>query len=110
MMIFHFCGSTRINRPTLSINVNGLQSTFSAVACSVLQGSVLGASEFICYTEDVVAVFNRNSVDHHLQADDKQLYSATTGTDIDTTRERLYSLYSTVFSTFVSGVPLEDYS
>ena len=34
-------------------------------------------------------MFNRNSVDHHLYADDKQLYSATTVTDIDTTRERL---------------------
>jgi len=28
-------------------------------------------------------------VDHQLYADDKQLYSATTVTDIDTTRERL---------------------
>ena len=62
----------------------------SAVACSVPQGSVLGAMDFICYTEDVVAVFNRYSVDHHLNyADDKQLYSATTVTDIDTTRDRL---------------------
>jgi len=34
-------------------------------------------------------VSNRNSVDHHLCADDKQLYSATTVNDIDTTRERL---------------------
>jgi len=34
-------------------------------------------------------VFNRNSVDHHLYADDKQPYSATTVTDIDTTCERL---------------------
>jgi len=34
-------------------------------------------------------VFNRNSVDHHLYADNKQLYSATTVTDIDTTRDRL---------------------
>jgi len=34
-------------------------------------------------------VFNRNSVDHHLFADDKQLYSATTVTDTDTTRDRL---------------------
>ena len=74
---------------TQSINVNGFQSACSAVACSVPQGSVLGAIEFICYTEDVVAVFNCNSVDYHLYADDKQLYSATTVTDIDTTRERL---------------------
>ena len=74
---------------TQSINVNGFQSACSAVACSVPQGSVLGANEFICYTEDVVAVFNCNSVDYHLYADDKQLYSATTVTDIDTTRQRL---------------------
>jgi hypothetical protein len=74
---------------TQSINVNGFQSARSAVTCSVPQGSVLGAIEFICYTEDVVAVFVRNSVDHHLYADDKQLYSATTVTDIDTARERL---------------------
>jgi len=53
---------------TLSINVYGLQST-----CSVPQGSVLGAIKFICYTEDVVPVFNRNSVDHHVYADDKLL-------------------------------------
>jgi hypothetical protein len=69
--------------------VNGLQSACSAVACSVPQGSVLGAIEFICYTEDVVAVFHHNSVNHHLYADDKQIYTATTVTDIDTTRERL---------------------
>jgi hypothetical protein len=74
---------------TQSVNVNGLQSACSAVACSVPQGSVLGAIEFICYTEDVVAVFHHNSVSHHLYADDKQIYTATTVTDIDTTRERL---------------------
>jgi len=34
-------------------------------------------------------VFNRNSVDHHLYADDKQLYSATTVTDNDIRCERL---------------------
>ena len=66
---------------TQSINVDGLQSACGAVACSVPQGSVLGAIKFICYTEDVVGVFIRNSVDHHLYADDKQLYSATTVTD-----------------------------
>ena len=78
-----------VTNRTQSINVNGFQSACSAVACSVPQGSVLGAIEFICYTEDAVAVFNRNSVDHHMYADDKQLYSATNVADTDTTRERL---------------------
>jgi len=44
---------------THSINVNGFQSACSAVARSVPQESVL-----ICYTEDVVTVFNRSLVDH----------------------------------------------
>jgi len=74
---------------TQSINVNGFQSACSAVACRVPQGSVLNAIELICYIEDVVAVFNRKSADHHLYADDKQLYSTTTVTGIDTTRECL---------------------
>jgi Reverse transcriptase (RNA-dependent DNA polymerase) len=91
---------------TLSNNVNGSQSARSAVACGVPQGSVLGAIEFICYTEDVVAVFNRYSVDYHLFADDKQLYSATTITDIDKTRERLIDSILDV----LSGVPLDDSS
>jgi len=51
-------------------------------------------------------VFNRNSVDHHQYADDKQLCSATTVTDIDTTRERLVNCILNVRE----GVPLEDYS
>jgi hypothetical protein len=37
----------------------------------------------------VVELFQRNSVLHHLFADDKQLYSATT-IEIDATRKRLY--------------------
>jgi len=57
--------------------------------CSIPQGSVLRAIEFICYTVDFVTVFNRKSVDHHLYADDKQLYSASTDTNIDTTHEHL---------------------
>lgn len=74
---------------TQSISVNGVESARSAVTCSVPQGSVLGSIQFISYTEDVVDVFRSNSVLHHLFADDKQLYSATTIADIDATRERL---------------------
>jgi len=40
------------------------------VCCSVPQGSVLGLIEFISYTEDVVELFDRHGVSHHLFADD----------------------------------------
>jgi len=83
-----------LKRPD-SVNQCKRSSVSLQCGCSVPQGSVLGAIEFICYTEDGVAVFNRNSVDHYLYADDKQLYSATTVTDIDTTRQ-LYSRRSWV--------------
>jgi Reverse transcriptase (RNA-dependent DNA polymerase) len=70
---------------TGSISVNGVQPEQSVISCSVPQGSVLGSIEFISYTENVVEVFHSHSVHHHLFADDKQLYSATTITDIDAT-------------------------
>jgi len=35
---------------------------------------VFGRVEFITYTEDVVTVFKKHGVRHHLYADDKQAY------------------------------------
>ncbi len=52
------------------------RSATQAVDCSVPQGSGLGPQEFICYTEDVSCVFDRNQVNHHLFADDKQMYAS----------------------------------
>ena len=74
---------------TQSIIVNGVQSAHSSVACSVPQGSVLGATKIISYIADVVEVFQHNSVLHHLFADDKQHYSATIIAEIDASRKRL---------------------
>ena len=45
------------------------------VCCSVPQGSVLGPIEFISYTEDVVGLFERHGLSHHLFPDDKQQYT-----------------------------------
>ena len=47
--------------------------TPTKVNCSVPQGSVLEPLEFISYTEDVVEIFKRNLVIHHLFADDKEI-------------------------------------
>ena len=54
------------------------------VTCSVPQGSVLGSVQFISYSEDITAVFDKHGIikRHHLFADDKQLLTSVTVTDV----------------------------
>ena len=47
------------------------------------QGSVLGHIEFIAYTEDVTELIAVHDVNHHLFADDTQLYTAVRPIDIE---------------------------
>ena len=74
---------------TQSFCVDGTRSSALMVECSVPQGSVLGPLEFISYTEDIVKVFQRNHVRHHLFADDKQLYRSGKIPEIDSIRDQL---------------------
>ena len=69
--------------------VNGNSSTTKRVDCSVPQGSCLGPVEFITYTESVTSVFGRHNIDHHLFADDKQVYASTPLEGVDDVRGRL---------------------
>jgi len=72
-----------------SFSVDDVQSKLIRVDCSFPQGSVLGPLEFISYTEDVVDVFTRNRVHHHLFDYDKQLYRIGKVSEIDTIRHQL---------------------
>lgn len=83
--------SSYLTNRTQSVSVNGIQSAQNQVVCSVPQGSVLGPLEFITYTDDVVEIFCRHCVRYHLFADDKQVYTATTISDINSARQRLCS-------------------
>ena len=74
---------------TQQFSVEDVLSAPVMVSCSVPQGSVLGPLEFISYTEDVIAIFHRNAVQHHLFADDKQLYRSGKIADIDNIRKEL---------------------
>jgi hypothetical protein len=74
---------------TQQFSVDEVLSSPALVSCSVPQGSVLGPLEFISYTEDVTEIFDRNSVHHHLFADDKQLYRSGKITEIDQIRKEL---------------------
>jgi len=72
-----------------SFSVHGVQTKLIGIDCSVPPGSVLGPLEFICYTEDVVDVFTRNLVRHHLFADDKQLFPSEKISEFYTIRHQL---------------------
>ena len=50
---------------------------------------MLGPKEFIAYTEDIEAVFRKHAVNHHLFADDKQVYIDVSIDDINSARRRL---------------------
>jgi len=50
--------------------VDSVMSQPINVNCSVPQGSMFGPVEFITYIEDVVTVFKKHGVRHHLYADD----------------------------------------
>ena len=72
------------------------------VNCSVPQGSCLGPVKFISYIEDVVDLMERHRVNHHLFADDKQLYLSTSVTDVPATLRRLSDCVTDVISWFSS--------
>ena len=58
---------------TQTFQVKSQNSKTFVVYCSVPQGFVLGALKLVVYTEDLPAVIERYSIEHHLYNDDTQL-------------------------------------
>jgi hypothetical protein len=74
---------------TFSLSFAGQLTGTLSVDCSVPQGSVLGPLEFIAYTEEVTRVIQEDGVEHHLYADDMQLYANGKPRDVAVIRHRL---------------------
>jgi hypothetical protein len=70
----------------------GKQTAPIVVDCGVPQGSVQGPFQFVCYTEDVCNVFDRHGVNHHLFADDMQIYVSGTADTVNLMRQQLADL------------------
>jgi len=73
-MVRYLTGFTHLSTTEQSVSFARTKSIWSAILCSVPQGSVLGPLLFILYAADVIAIAQQHGFQVHSYADDTQLY------------------------------------
>ena len=76
---------------TQCVFVAGVLSELSELMFSVPQGSVLGPIEFCIYTIPFGAIMRHYKIEHHIYANDTQLYCSL---DINAPDEALHAIHS----------------
>ena len=88
--------SSYLTNRTYRVLIQGISSASTNLIYGVPQGSVLGPVLFTLYTSPLSSIISMRAINHHLYADDTQLYTCFTANEYLSTTEIISSTFETI--------------